>query len=166
MKMVKATIQDQEKMMALLVACVANMRANNIFQWNAEYPNIETMMKDIESEHLFVMKNNDEYYGIVTLNEEQEKEYSSVNWQYEGKILVVHRLAINPIYQSQGIGKKIMEFAEMYGKDNAYDAIRLDTYSGNPKAVAFYQHLNFEKVGQVFFPMRELPFYCYEKKMI
>ncbi len=106
MKMVKATIQDQEKMMALLVACVANMRANNIDQWNAEYPNVETMMKDIESEHLFVMKDNDAYYGIVTLNEEQEKEYSSVNWQCEGKILVVHRLAINPIYQSQGIGKK------------------------------------------------------------
>ncbi len=43
-------------MVALLEACVANMHANNIFQWNSEYPNIETMMKDIESEHLFVMK--------------------------------------------------------------------------------------------------------------
>ncbi len=56
MRMVIATSQDQEKMVALLEACVANMHANNIFQWNSEYPNIETMMKDIESEHLFVMK--------------------------------------------------------------------------------------------------------------
>lgn len=165
MKMVTAALQDQEHIMALLEACVANMRAKEIYQWNEIYPNADIMVQDIQSKTLFIMKNDQEYYGIITLNEDQEKEYDTVKWQYEGKILVIHRLAINPAYEGQGIGSKIMAFAENYGKEKGYDAIRFDTYSGNPRAVRFYKHLGFEKVGQVFFPYRELPFYCYEKKL-
>ena len=54
-------------------------------------------------------------------------------------------------------------FAENYAVVNGYTTIRLDAYSGNPRALHFYECRGYQKAGQLFFPGRELPFYGYEK---
>jgi ribosomal protein S18 acetylase RimI-like enzyme len=39
----------------------------------------------------------------------------------------------------------------------------LDVYTGNERAVRLYERRGYTVAGQVFFPRRELPFYCMEK---
>ena len=56
-----------------------------------------------------------------------------------------------------------MDFAERFAIENEYATIRLDAYSGNQRAIKFYEQQSYKKTGQVFFPKRTLPFYCYEK---
>ncbi|MCT4687247.1 GNAT family N-acetyltransferase [Vallitalea sp.] len=163
-EIVKAKIDDIVDIMKLINDCVNNMRANNIFQWDEHYPNQEIMLKDIEDSNLYVMKDDNSYFGIVTINEEQDKEYKTVDWKSESTgILVVHRLAVSPLGQGKGIGRSLMLFAEDLVRQKNYKSVRLDTYSGNPIALSFYKRLGYEKVGEVYFTGRELAYYCYEK---
>jgi len=41
--------------------------------------------------------------------------------------------------------------------------IRLDAYTGNPRALALYEKRGYQRIGQAYFPRRELPFDCFEK---
>ncbi|WP_113671387.1 GNAT family N-acetyltransferase [Vallitalea guaymasensis] len=163
-EIIKAKIDDIADIMKLINDCVNNMRANNIFQWDENYPNEEVMLEDIEDGNLYIMKDENRYLGIITLNEEQDEEYKTVDWKSKlSDVLVVHRLAVSPLGQGKGIGKSFMNFAEDLVRQKNYNSIRLDTYSGNPIALSFYKRLGYEKVGEVYFPGRELAFYCYEK---
>jgi ribosomal protein S18 acetylase RimI-like enzyme len=70
---------------------------------------------------------------------------------------------VNPKNQNQGIARKLMDFAEQRAMANGFAAIRLDCYSTNEKAVRFYENLDYLKRGEIFFPGRHHPFFCYEK---
>lgn len=55
-----------------------------------------------------------------------------------------------------------MGFAERYGIDNNFSSVRLDAYSGNKQSLQFYEKRGYQKRGEVSFPGRKLPFFCYE----
>lgn len=164
MSIVKATVNDCAKIMELIRSCIENMESSGIFQWNENYPTRDIIINDINNGFQYALIEEKEILGIMAINEEQSPEYSSLKWNCnEGRVLVVHRLAVHPLKHRRGIGKRLMEFAERYAKEKEYASIRLDTYSGNPKALRLYEQIGYLNVGQVNFPMRELPFKCYEK---
>ena len=168
------TSQTQE-IKDLYTACRKQMEAQQIFQWYKGYPNISNVQEDIQQQCLFVANaqglgldpDNEKCLAVICLNEEQDAVYSKVNWKYtEGQILVVHRLAIHPKFQNKGIGHLVMDFAEAFAQQEAYTAIRLDVYTGNPQAVQFYKKRGYQICGEVNFSLRELPFYCMEKLIV
>ena len=164
MNIVKATIIDSGNIMELIKSCILNMKSVGIHQWNEYYPTLDIIIRDLESDSMYVLKEGNDIWGIIAINEDQSLEYNNISWvSNEGKVLVVHRLAVQPNQQRTGIAKKLMDFAENYAKEKKFTSIRLDTYSGNPRALALYEQRGYIKVGQVYFPMRELPFNCYEK---
>jgi ribosomal protein S18 acetylase RimI-like enzyme len=55
-----------------------------------------------------------------------------------------------------------MEFAELYATRSGYASVRLDAYTGNPRSVNLYRRRGYREVGQIRFPRRELPFWCFE----
>lgn len=81
----------------------------------------------------------------------------------DGKVLIIHRLAVHPLFQNQGFAKRLMDFAEDYAINENFSSIRLDAYSANEKVLRFYEAREYKKRGEVYFPDRKLPFYCYEK---
>jgi ribosomal protein S18 acetylase RimI-like enzyme len=139
------------------------MRNNGIDQWDDIYPNEEVVMKDMNDLSLYVLEENNVYIGAVSLNREQDAAYQQVNWQGGEPALVVHRLCVHPNYQGTGLGSRLMDFAEAHAKRNAYASIRLDAYTGNPIAFRMYERRGYRKAGQVYFPRRTLPFFCFEK---
>ena len=56
-----------------------------------------------------------------------------------------------------------MDFAESFAMEHGFSCIRLDAYTGHPPALALYERRGYDRVGQVYFPRRELPFDCFEK---
>ncbi len=163
------TITTAEKpnipdIMNLISKCISDMEARGIYQWNDYYPTIETIVKNVHSKSLYIMQNQKDCLGIISFDEAQEAEYEKITWLSDkSPVLVVHRLAVLPKWQQKGIGRKLMAFAERFAIENKYASIRLDVYSGNPRAVSFYELCGYKKTGQVYFPTRELPFYCYQK---
>ncbi len=162
----KASKADIPGIMDLISACVKHMELSGIFQWNTDYPNLKVISEDVESGCLYMIKNGFGYVAIVALNEIQPEEYAGIRWQHSSdRSIVVHRLAVHPSFQGMGAAKKLMLHAEQLARGLRLPSIRLDTYSSNKKAVSLYERLGYSMTGQVYFPGRELPFFCMEKTL-
>ena len=166
MNIVKGKIQDITLIMDLIKASIIDMEAKEIYQWNEHYPAQSIFENDINDGTLYLIKNDHECLGIIAFDEQQSPEYKEIDWLTEGKrVLVIHRLAINPQYQKQGIARLLMDFAEKIAIKSGYTSIKLDAYSGNARALKLYENTGYKKTGQLLFPFRELLFYCFEKKL-
>jgi ribosomal protein S18 acetylase RimI-like enzyme len=163
-RIVLATEKETEEIMSLIKDCIRDMESRGIHQWGDFYPTREIIQGDIENRSIYLAKGNGMILGIITINEEQPLEWRSVNWSnQEDRVITLHRLAVNPAWQKQGIGQKLLDYAENYASNNGYSVIRLDAYSGNPRALKLYEKHGYARVGQIHFPNRTLAFYCYEK---
>lgn len=164
MKIEKGILEDLCLIMGLIKSVIQDMENQNILQWNEYYPTTEVFENDILNNSLFLLRNEDGILGIIVFDEKQSPEYSQIDWNSKDeRVLVIHRLAINPKYQGQGYARKLMDYAEEYAGKHNYKAIRLDAYTGNSRTLSFYEKRDFKKTGELYFPWRELPFNCYEK---
>ncbi len=157
---------DLSELVQVFKDAKSHLDQQNIFQWTDFYPSEKIIEKDLNDKTLFVLKKGPHVIGAVTLNDQQDIEYQSIDWKFNGKkILVIHRLVIDPIYQRKGYAKKMMDFAEDFAMKNKYSSIRLDTYTQNKVSFEFYRKRNYILCGKVFFPGRPQPFYCLEKNL-
>ncbi|NBG67063.1 GNAT family N-acetyltransferase [Acidiluteibacter ferrifornacis] len=162
----KGTVSDADKLFQIYLAAKAELERNSIFQWTDNYPTQSIIEDDLRKGYLFVLSHGNEIIGAINISEIQEAVYSTVNWQFDdSKILVIHRLVVNPIHQRNGYATKMMDFAELYAIDNGYTSIRLDAYSQNKKVIEFYKKRAYYIRGEVHFPEREFEFYCLEKSI-
>lgn len=140
------------------------MRAQGIAQWDDIYPTLPVVEADARSNSLFVVRKDHRCIAAVGLNDTQPDAYHTVAWRHvAGRTLAVHRLCVHPRWQRQGIARELMAFADDFARAQGFAAIRLDTYTGNPAAMAFFEQCEFQRVGEVMFPRRPLPFACFEK---
>lgn len=160
-----ATHYDLDRVKEIAEACAKKMIENKIFQWNDKYPSREIFKEDIKNKSLYVSKINKEIVGCIMFSSFKDDVYESVNWiTQDGYNLYVHRLAVHPIFQNKGIGRKMMDFAESFAKSNNYISIRLDTFSQNSRNNKFYKSRGYSRLDDVYFPKQsEFPFHCYEK---
>jgi len=158
-----ATPQDVPQVMAIVARCVSDMRAHGVDQWDDLYPNEEVFREDVRSRSLFLAERDGACVAAVALNDVQPEQYRSVAWRStDGPALVVHRLCVHPDCQRQGLGVRLMEFAEQFARRRGFRSIRLEVYPTASAAVALYSRLGYALVGQVRFPRRRLPFDCME----
>lgn len=166
MNIVKPEIHEIPAVFEIIAACRKKLDSEGIYQWDDYYPNMDVVIDDFNNNTIHVYKNDGAVVGIITFDEQQHQEYQQVEWFYnEGKILVIHRLAVRPDYQKQGIARQLLNSAEQTALQAGFLSVRLDAYSGNSRAIQFYRKLGYETRGEVFFPKRTLPFYCMEKKL-
>lgn len=158
-------LHEVDTIIALTKACGKHMRDNGIDQWDEHYPDRESILNDLNTKTLFTLRDGSEVLGIVVLNESQDEEYAEINWSTSeaDRNLVVHRLAVHPEHQGKGLARKLMDFAESFAKEEGYDAIRLDTFSQNPRNQRFYLNRGYTDLGPVFLKYKkDYPYLCYE----
>lgn len=156
-----AKLTDLPDIEKIVHDAVQHMRAHNIDQWDAIYPDRGTLETDIRRQEMSVLVSGDKICGFITVNDEESPEYAGVGWDVTGKVRVIHRLTVAPGCQSRGIARKLMRHAEAAAVDIGCDAIRLDAFADNPRALKLYEQLGYRKAGMVTF--RKGRFFCYEK---
>lgn len=162
----KAKAAQLDTIFDIFTACKRAMEEERIFQWTEQYPAIGHIAADIESGYLYSLNSDGKSVGVINVSPVEEPEYKAIAWEdKEGRILVIHRLAVHPSEQKKGYARKLMDFAEDHARQQGYTSIRLDAYSGNPRVLRFYERRGYEKRGETYFPGRALPFYCYEKNI-
>lgn len=167
MKIEFAAKQDLAGVFALLSRCKEDLIDQGIFQWGADYPKSDSVDKDITNGSLVKISDHSQLAGVITFDDIQDPEYETVNWNISCEsIAVIHRLAVDPLFQGKGFAKRLMNFAEKTLIDSGFQAIRLDAYSGNEMLLRFYNKLGYQDVGEIHFPSRSLPFICMEKSII
>lgn len=164
--MIRQGTQDEvEIFMTIIERSTKDLDDKGIMQWDSIYPDKLTVIGDIESKALYCYEEEKNIKGIITLSEEQDPEYATLNWRFNPKkILVVHRICIDPDYQGKGIGKALMKYAEDYGREKGYEALRLDAFIQNPISCGLYEKIGYQKVGII--TLRKGQFYCYEKRIM
>ncbi|EKQ56113.1 MULTISPECIES: GNAT family N-acetyltransferase [unclassified Clostridium] len=166
MDIIKGQKQDLSSILNIISNCIKYMESQGLYLWDEFYPNSGIIENDIKREDCYVLKTNGKCVAYVAINEEQPPEYSQINWISNGrKVLVIHRLSVHPEFQGKGIAKKMLKFIEDFATKNNYSSIRLDAYSANENALRLYENFDYAKVGQFYLPVKELPFYCYEKNI-
>lgn len=130
---------------------IEGMQKAGIDQWDKNYPNEQTITEDVECGDLHLCICEGEIAAAFALNREVEEEYETANWEKpEAYFIAMHRLCVSPDFQRRGIGRACMLEIERFAKENGYDAIRLDTFSKNTKALPMYESLGFREVGEAF----------------
>lgn len=166
MNIIKVQKQDLPSILDIISNCIEYMKSEGIYQWDEFYPDSDIIENDINQGDCYVLKNNEKCIAYVAINEKQDPEYSKINWFTDGrKVLFIHRLSVHPEFQGKGVAKKVLKFIEDFATKNNYSSIRLDAYSANEKALKLYENFNYKKVGQFYLPIRDIPFYCYEKNI-
>jgi ribosomal protein S18 acetylase RimI-like enzyme len=141
------------------------MISKKIFQWDENYPNIEIFKDDVKNKSLFVIEDNELIMGCICISLQIDDVYKDVKWLTPNSNNVyLHRLAIHPNFQGQGLALKLMEYAEDFTIKNGCISIRLDTFSGNPKNNKFYTLQGYTKLEKIFYRNQsDMPFHCFEK---
>ena len=160
----KANKTDLDNIMLMYKSCVKGMIANDIDQWDETYPNAGVIMEDLIAQTYFVAIENNVIIGGINIDLDQDKTYLDINWEdTSNSFLVVHRLAVKEEFWKKKIGKKLMIFAENRVIEKRLKSIRLDTYSGNPKAMEFYRRLGYRELGSINLKPNKNEYYCFEK---
>jgi len=159
--------EDREELMQLFRACTSEMNRKGLFNWNENYPDRQTVENDLENDSLYVLRTGGRITAAVTLNKEEPEEYLGISWTIKkGKIMVVHRLAVDPAFQRKGLAKQMMIFAEDLAVSQEYDCIHMDAYSINIPARSLYQRLGYRELEEFYFPGFDIPFRSMEKNFI
>jgi ribosomal protein S18 acetylase RimI-like enzyme len=83
---------------------------------------------------IYVAMANNNIAGAIVFKKEQ---------YWEGPVIIIEDLAVDERYKKQGIGKKLMNFAEDLGKSHNVKSILFKT-NKESKAVKFYKKMNYK----------------------
>ena len=140
------------------------MDEKGIKQWPDWYPNKEIIDSDITKKQLIVAELEGEIIAMLVLSPDLPPEYQSIHWKFtKGKINSIHRFAICPERKSPTLALEMMNFAEKKAREEGYDLIRLDTYSLNLVANAFYKKIGYHYRGDINLEFMPEKYFCYEK---
>lgn len=78
--------------------------------------------------------------------------YGKVQWQVpEGLAAYVHKLAILPAWQEQGLGTWCMQAIENLTAERGCSTVRLDAVKTHPKLLSFYENRGYQRVGELIY---------------
>lgn len=146
----KATFDDLDNICNLVCRAIENMNNSGIHQWDELYPVREDFETDIANGHLHLGETDGKIAVIFVINKISDPEYADADWRYTGEnYRVIHRLCVERDFQRCGIAKSTMIYIENLLKSQGIAAIRLDTFTQNPRALGLYEGLGFSKTGYV-----------------
>ena len=145
-------------------SCVTGMLKNGIDQWDDSYPNTEIISEDLNVGTYYVVEMDGTIIGGVNIDKNQDDTYLSLDWEDKSdSFLVVHRLGVKEEFWNKKIGKYLMLFTENLVIEKGLKSIRLDTYSGNLKAMEFYRRIGYSELGTIDLKPDKEKYYCFEK---
>jgi GNAT superfamily N-acetyltransferase len=160
----KGILADLDGIMHMYNSCVKRMIKNGIDQWDDTYPNTEIISEDLNVGTYYVAEMEGAIIGGVNIDKNQDTTYLALDWEDKSdSFLVVHRLGVKEEFWNKKIGKDLMLFTEKLVIEKGMKSIRLDTYSGNPKAMEFYRRLGYRELGTIDLKPNKDKYFCFEK---
>jgi len=67
---------------------------------------------------------------------------------FEDDQATIANIAVDPMFQGQGIGGDLMYFAESRARENSFSELRLTTHVSLKENISLYRHLGWEETGR------------------
>lgn len=171
-----ALVSDLDEIWALVCRAVKHMNDLGNPQWGEDYPTREHYAEDVARGELYVVTSNVAtasivsptgrwILGVACINTEQASEYAPLPWQIPSPAMVVHRMAVDPLAQRQGVASALFAFTEDLARREGIPAVHMDTYAQNDRMQALVLGRGYQKTGEVRFgrDARPLTYPCFEK---
>ena len=171
-----AAVGDLDEIWAMVGRAIEHMHAIGNFQWGEDYPTREFYAQDIARGELYVAYTNiasatdanatDEMIlGVACINTDQSPEYAPLPWRIPEPAMSIHRMAVDPLVQRQGVASALFAFAEELARSQSIPTLHMDTYAQNERMQALVTGRGYQKVGEVHFgrDARPLMYPCWEK---
>ena len=122
------------------------------------YPIRKHAEEALASNTLYVAVIDKHIAGTVIYSLEQEKAYETVQWQipYNMPVITICKLAVHPQFFGCGVGKALLDYADVIGQQQGVKAIRLDTFIDNLPAACLYEKCGFQDMGLVDLGLEEI----------
>lgn len=160
MRIEKARKQDLDAMEVFYHDVTKHLEATiNYPGWVYDvYPNREDAENNIQTETLYIVKDQDKIAGSFIMSHECHDGYKEGDWQIEAskdEFLVIHTLCVHPNYLRQGLGTMMIEEAIRLARKQGMKALRLDVYEGNEPAARMYERYGFKACGRADMRIRD-----------
>jgi GNAT superfamily N-acetyltransferase len=144
----QAEAQHVEELHAILAACGLDMQARfGLSHWVPPYP-LHLMQRDAEAGYVYATREGEHAIATFTVTPQPPAYYDQRIWhEPDARALYLHRLAVLPANQRQGLGRWCLEQVEAMARAQGCTAVRFDAYDQHTRLCAFYLHLGYEQRG-------------------
>lgn len=128
-------------------------RSQGFEQWTDDYPTLDLVKEDIEKQIGYVLKVDDEIAAYMAITFTEDPFYKDIKgaWSSDDVYCVVHRVAVNPKFRSQGITSTIFKEVEKLCLENNIFYIRIDTHHENKLMQHVFIKNGFKYCGTCYF---------------
>ncbi|WP_020006982.1 GNAT family N-acetyltransferase [Salinicoccus albus] len=146
----KAGADDLARVMEIKDAVVPIMINAGNTQWSDAYPDYERFSEDVSNGSLYVYTADDAIKGFVVADDEHPEPYRALSWRLtRKKSAAMHRMAVDPACQGQGIAANIIEAVEQKLAAKGYKGIRTDTSLENKRMQMRFEQHDYQFIGKL-----------------
>jgi len=162
----QATLTEFVEILFLVRACEKDMNNKGIRQWNHVNPTPEKLNEDLAKGNIYLFKELGVAKGMLKLTDDLPTECTDINWKSKiDKPLYINMFIIHPLWQESDISEQMVEFAEIFAKENNYSGIRLDVINNYPVVDGFFESKQFTVADPVISSEQKVNIVCYEKSL-
>lgn len=135
-------------------------REQGFVQWTEEYPNMDTVRKDIQDKKGYVLKADGCIAGYLCIDFDGEPAYDNIEgkWNAEEPYAVVHRMAFDRAFRGIGLTDTAFKLIEELCLSKGIRYIRVDTDVSNKRMQHIFAKNGYEYCGIIIFRGRKMAF--------
>lgn len=155
-----ATVADVRDVASLRAAVAADLTDRFGHGHWSSVATEQGVLRDITTARVLVARQGRSLAGTVRLATKKPWAIDPAYFSEIPKVLYLTDMAVQPVLQRQGIGRRCLEHAQQVARAWPADVIRLDAYDGPAGAGGFYARCGFREVGRVVY--RKTPLVYFE----
>lgn len=149
----RAEITDFEQLVLFYKYVIENTKdIEKYARWvYGQHPTDEMIMDYIRQNAMYMFEENGTILAAVAVTMSQEDGYHSISWKNDirdDEVAVIHILCVNPDYQKQKIGQKVIKECIRLAKNEGKQAVRLDALESNTPAHKVYEAMGVQRRGR------------------
>jgi len=149
----RAQIEDFDSVVSFYKYLIENTKDMEKYaRWiYGQHPTDKMLLEYIEQKAMYLLTREQTIIGAMAVTLIQSEDYHDINWKIDAaddEIAVIHILGINPDYQNQGMGKRMICESKEIAAAESKKAVRLDALASNTPAHQMYRSCGFEYRGK------------------
>ena len=144
---------DREIILQIYEDGSKKLKSLGLDQWQGQdKPNLDNFKKLIENKNIFILEDQGQVVSTVIIYD-FDIDYENIldgTWQSPKPYVALHRIGTLERDRKKGYGRKVIELAEAYARENSFKSVRIDTHRGNKTMQGLLKSLNYKYVGLVY----------------
>lgn len=156
---------DREKIEKIYEDGSLKLKSLGINQWQGnEKPDLNNFSNLNENNIIYVLEDKEIVVSTLIIYDKDEDYENNLvgTWNSPKPYVALHRIATLSGARKKGYGRKIIEFAENYARENNFKSVRVDTHRENKSMQNLLNSMEYNYVGIVYLGGKRERF-AYEK---